>query len=76
MNKQQFMDKYQGPYETLCVNGLDDYDNPLEELEFVYFDGCYLETYPMCIDVIVPKDKVDEATRHAESKGFEVSTMS
>src|SRR3990172_6011775 len=47
-DKQIWMDKYPGPYSLLCIRGIKTYVNPLKELDYVFHNGMFIETFPIC----------------------------
>lgn len=51
----KWKEKYQGTFITMCINGLDSYKNPLEDLDCVYSEGVYIETYPMHLHITIPE---------------------
>lgn len=46
--------RYPGPYTTRRIGGITTYQNPFEHMPFVYFDGLFLESNPMQIDIMFP----------------------
>jgi len=59
---------YPGPYTTLCIGGLNEYENPLEDLDCVYSNNMFIETYPMHLDVVVPNSKLEEVETVANAR--------
>src|SRR2546425_60895 len=63
LTEDQWEKKFPRPYTTRYVT-VNDYVNPFEHLDYVYFDGCILESCPMKIHIKYPKDKEDEFSGH------------
>ena len=63
LTKEQWEQKFPGPYVSQYIR-VSNYSYPFNHLDYVYFDGCYLESFPLQIRIKFPKDKEGEFSCH------------